>query len=508
MNKKIVNIATLMSVAASPLVGALPVYAADDANNAATATIKATNIEDEQVGVTAYRVIEPTYGANGLTGFKSVEGVNFADINNPTPAEVQKAAMAIINAKGEGFEKVKLNKEGNEYTGQAKPGMYIIIVSGSGKTVYNPGVVSVNYADAHGKILEEERKVDFKTKFNETAYMKSSTPTLTKTIVDSKETNKGDTVAVGQGIKFNINTTIPSYKVSEGETIYEDPTFEITDTLDTTFAEVTNIVVKNEKGALEKDKDYTLKLDKNSFVIKFSKNYLLAHGNEKVNVTYNTKLTKEGASKAFKANKNTAELKYSNDPTNKSSFGTFKEHTYNYSFNFDLKKVDQDSKALEGAEFGLYKEASAKKGSEIAKAKSGEDGIFGFEGLKEGTYYVREIKAPSGYSINDTVFKVDIQANLDDRGILKNYTMKVDGKDLGKDGVLSTFTQTPAVDKDGNVTSKVTGNYADIKIKNTKIGKMPSTGGPGTILLTGAGVVLFLGASSVFAKARKQRTTK
>ncbi len=61
---------------------------------------------------------------------------------------------------------------------------------------------------------------------------------------------------------------------------------------------------------------------------------------------------------------------------------------------FCVKKVDSASgSALSGAEFTLTDAA----GQVIATATSGEDGLFSFRDLTEGTYTLTETKVPDGY---------------------------------------------------------------------------------------------------------------
>lgn len=67
----------------------------------------------------------------------------------------------------------------------------------------------------------------------------------------------------------------------------------------------------------------------------------------------------------------------------------------------ELTKVGSGNAALEGAVFGLYADRAA---SNLLKAlASGKDGKVTFTGLEAGTYYVKEIVAPTGYQLDTTV---------------------------------------------------------------------------------------------------------
>ena len=74
-------------------------------------------------------------------------------------------------------------------------------------------------------------------------------------------------------------------------------------------------------------------------------------------------------------------------------------------------KHDKDNKPLSGAEFTLYSDKECK--NKIASATSDKKGIFEFKGLKDGTYYLKETKAPDGYQANEKVLEVKVEAQKD-----------------------------------------------------------------------------------------------
>lgn len=77
------------------------------------------------------------------------------------------------------------------------------------------------------------------------------------------------------------------------------------------------------------------------------------------------------------------------------------------------KKVDENGNALEGAVIGLFKSDDMEFTTENAlmTVTSGEDGSFSFAEIPYGTWYVREIKQPEGFVLNDTVYEVIITEN-------------------------------------------------------------------------------------------------
>lgn len=84
---------------------------------------------------------------------------------------------------------------------------------------------------------------------------------------------------------------------------------------------------------------------------------------------------------------------------------------YKYELSDDLNKKIQ----LAGAEYGLYAQSDItnligtllyKKDSLIEKKITNEAGLICFENLPYGNYYLKELKAPEGYVLDDTVINV------------------------------------------------------------------------------------------------------
>ncbi|MCI5481396.1 MAG: hypothetical protein MR416_09505 [Lachnospiraceae bacterium] len=76
------------------------------------------------------------------------------------------------------------------------------------------------------------------------------------------------------------------------------------------------------------------------------------------------------------------------------------------------KKDAETDSLLSGAVFGLYSEVSCASESLIEQRTTLASGSVTFTGLEAGNYYVREITAPTGYQLNDSVlaFQVGIKA--------------------------------------------------------------------------------------------------
>ena len=150
-----------------------------------------------------------------------------------------------------------------------------------------------------------------------------------------------------------------------------------------------------------------------------------------------------------------------------------------------MKYGDGDvNKALEGAEFVLYKAGEKVPLTFVKEEKTGKykyapdntedadsklvtdaNGYIDVEGLDVGSYHFEETKAPKGYSIN------------------------TDGKTL-----------TLTVDREV-ATAKL---YNEGGLNDTKLNSLPSTGGMGTYLFTIIGVVVMAGAAGAFFISRRK----
>ncbi len=99
-----------------------------------------------------------------------------------------------------------------------------------------------------------------------------------------------------------------------------------------------------------------------------------------------------------------------------------------YTYEIDLIKydvstfdgTDYDSSALAGATFGVFYDADGtdpvSRSGEPYTVTSGDDGRVIFYGLADGTYYVRETEAPTGYALSDEVLEIILDASLIDSG--------------------------------------------------------------------------------------------
>ena len=474
-------------------------------SDADTATVTIKNVEAGAT-VTLYRIVEPDYSTAGLKGYKAAQGVTIADIKAPTAAEVSAIAQA---PTGLTTATATLAEGASDYTATVGAGTWMVLVKGAGATVYNPMIVSVNY-DGESKTVGGE--VDAQTNWqlgDETAYAKSTTPTVDKKIVstDPVETNtkcnaSGNDVAIGDTVNYEIDTAIPSYS-----TQYTSVTFDISDTLSNgltlNHADGEIVVTVGGTAVAAGDTTYSLTATDNGFTISFADAYIRANGGKAVVVTYSAEVN-ANADLNFDPNTNTAKIKFSNDPTDSSKTGTDEDKTYTYTFEIDgnlngtstgktyqtheVIKVGPDGEVevvseatelldeievtspLAGAVFTLTNKTTNKVYTGTTNAAGY---LEGFTGLDAGTYTLVEKTAPQGYAVDTTEHTVVISATYNTDGTLASYSITID------DDTTSTYEAT--YNTAGEIT-EIKGEQETLTIKNTEIPQLPSTGGIGTTL--------------------------
>lgn len=443
-----------------------------------------------------------------------------------------------------------------DYTADVEPGLYIVIVTGSTQAiVYNPAVVAVNISDANNIAGAQGGSVDmtkyFKVGDNE-VYLKSNKVSVDKSIVTTNEEGEsiksnGGTVAYGDTVNFKIDEmTIPSYSAE-----YTNPKYTITDTLEkTAFSGIQNLTVKVDGTEVAPDTTtYSLVCkDKNggnvspsttgskssaenatTFTVEFTKDFIKANGGKSVVIEYSTKVA-DTAGYNYSENQNTAKVDYSNTP---STTGSVQDTTYHYTFgisanidaeddNIDNDKnkskettneinkvsdadgtytegtdssgnnIKKNTKALPGAEFTLYTNIDFAETHKVGTTESDEYGRVSFTGLNAGIYYLKETKAPANYTINPTVYRIEITPTIGDDGVMTSYSINTyvadeRGEKSGSAVGSATYTNTGyTVNADGSVTNNITidNSNTPLAIVDTKLATLPSTGGVGTIVIT------------------------
>lgn len=306
-------------------------------------------------------------------------------------------------------------------------------------------------------------------------------------IPDTDKVPDKKTVGVGDEVTYTITgPTVPNYDEAYNETTLK---YEITDTLSTglTFAKDKadlKVYTTDVNSPLVEDTDYTFEYDStaNKITISLISSKIRDLKGEAIHVKY-TVTVNENAVVGSDGTINKAEVEYTNNPDGTTD-GSKKEVKV-YSFKIKINKKKDNGSPLKGATFGLYRDAAC--ADKIEEPTSGDDGVINFgdaSKLAAGTYYLKELQAPSGYSALTSVVKVVIStATPNDNTIYDfKYSMNEgDENNVGEDGVIS------------------------LDITNNKGFNLPATGGMGTYLFTIGGLVIMAGAALLLIASKKRR---
>ena len=333
---------------------------------------------------------------------------------------------------------------------------------------------------------------------------------------------------IGDHVPFKLIGTVPKMDGYETYTYTFHDTLSEGLTLDTDSVEVYLAEAKNAEltEALLVHSGYTLSTSPAesdcSFEISFSNLRNLsgidAEKTQYLIVTYTATLN-SSAEIGLNGNPNEVYLTFSNNPNGDGTGNTPEDSVIVFTYELDTTKVageNPDTK-LENAEFVLLNSA----GDKVAKVNSttyqfegwldlptgtgtnsaitygdwttynnsnhviltsDEDGLFQVIGLDDGTYKLREIKAPDGYNLLPADVAVVIEA-----------TTVNDQNWGGTAGNALTNLAVTADEEDGS--ADVTKGIASITIANNKGSTLPETGGMGTTIFYIVGGLLVVGAA-------------
>lgn len=346
------------------------------------------------------------------------------------------------------------------------------------------------------------------------AVIKSTYPTVEKKVKNStdEEFKPNGTAQVGEKVTFQLTAEVPD--MSD----YTQYTFKFVDTMTKglDFAGTDSVTVKIDDKVISKDasaytatytaesKTLTIGFDDLKTVNKEG-NTPVATG-DKIVVTYEAYINKDASHTDPATNK--VHLEYSNNPngSGKGESTPSESKVYTYEIKIDkFYKDNETNKPLAGATFTLTtSETDSTNGIDLINDDAAEGttglvyhvkgldetgtstkvvttdatGKITIKGLKEGTYYLHETAAPTGFNKLTRPIKIQITAGTGD---LRQFTYNVNGKD-----------NTP--------------NDTTIKVENVKGVMLPETGSIGTIGLTALGVAVVL--LGVFAPRKKKKENR
>lgn len=366
---------------------------------------------------------------------------------------------------------------------------------------------------------------------------------------DTADWKLGTTASVGETVTFRIVTMIPNHDLYG-----DDYTFVITDKMadalelvdadkdgnkDIQVTVTEPVAADDSEQALQAELSYSIEtdpaeMDDDDVDFKVTLNNITELQQDTVvEIIYKAKVT---SAAGFK-NINTAILTYSNDPHNLDSTGSVEASASVMLWQFTLTKYLEDASGtpsyyrLGGAEFEIYSkndlenplkfittELTTSTGVKYLKytfdptngtvttlqtLDTGDDGKTDVEytdgghlgqilifGLGEGTYVIRETKAPAGYQVAKGDFEFTVTDTVGLSGTVSNAT-------------ISEATRTEAPGQFTRVLINETHQKYYVGITNAPGSALPETGGMGTMLFTVLGVVLMAGALAFFTLRKR-----
>lgn len=380
--------------------------------------------------------------------------------------------------------------------------------------------------------------------------LKDASVTLEKTV----NTQKEDTVAIGDNVEYKVVSTIPVYEARVDEAFISEglPLYQLKDTLDTglTFDETVGMTVTisgvdNPVAWREGSTRWDYKFEKTTesyhdiLTVTISPRTVLNHQGATVTLEYEATINENVSVCADYGNKNKVVLTYSNNPEVITDSKTLEDKTTVYSFSFCLHKLDGSKDVmLEGAKYSIYN-ADPETGAEPMKFSAGFDTTYQtvffydpddgdvtefttskdkyivFFGLNEGTYYLKETEAPTGYAILAEPAVVTVTALKDEDG---NYTgaCRVDVSnattltedELGGvtliDGAVK-FAGYGSDKEDATSDSYDVGDYEDnhVIIRNYKGITLPETGSINALLVAVLGLLTLTVGAAILLRGKK-----
>ena len=367
-------------------------------------------------------------------------------------------------------------------------------------------------------------------------------PDVEKKVKDRAPAKDGDEYveasdySVGDEIPYKITVKVPQALLNATVADATDFVFEVKDTPE--HLEDKNVKAISSTGEVVTD-GVTITPDSKpnvkggkGFTASFTQAALkeLVGAGDTFTITYTATLLK-GADMTVNGNKNTINLKYSNkiDADGKINPDTSEIEdgavVYTFSIHVDKRGEKKDGDALPGVKFNVYKEVAkgtpdAVKGSTIGitgedkdnwfvkvviddkknddtkyDLVTGPDGKAQVDGLANGTYYLVETATVNGYNLLSGPVKVTIQVS---------YSESWTAKDDYVGDKLVHHEETLHKEYFGGKEGAPGNGYILTTIINRKGFNLPTTGGFGTLLFSGIGVLLVVAGVGVLLSLKKK----
>ena len=357
--------------------------------------------------------------------------------------------------------------------------------------------------------------------------LKTDKPAVEKKVWENEAYTANDTsallgVAYGEGYNdvadYHMGDSVPFsfYSVVPDMTHYETYRYVFHDKMSAGLTlDESSITVTVGGTVLAQGSDYTVVIggdDGCTFevVIADLKQVAAAATGAQIRVDFAATLN-QNAVVGLDGNPNTVYLEYANNPDDSGDTGVTPEDTVIvFTYELDVTKVDarEPDTTLSGAQFKLHDDegkwavlnsegkvtgwADAEDGG--TALTTGADGLIRVIGLDQGTYYLKETKAPAGYNILTEEIEVVVTAATANG---QNWAAE-----MGANKALTDLDVT-AAGKAG------TGSTADgivgITVGNNSGTTLPQTGGMGTTVFYVAGTLLVASAAALLLARRRMK---
>lgn len=303
---------------------------------------------------------------------------------------------------------------------------------------------------------------------------KNEKPTVEKNIIQGKQLVGNNSANIGDVVYFQ--TTITAQAGAKKYVLH--------DTMDNSLTFNNDVAVTYNETTLSNSTDYTVTkpgADGCTFDVTFKDGFLnTLTANAKIYVKYSATVNDKAVVKTPMTNETYLTYGDKNTVTNKPK-------TTTKTFGIPVFKYTGKDTPLKDAQFILSTDSTCNDDTKNLKFSLNESGKYRFntlgtatlksqsngyiyiEGLKAGTYYLKETKAPDGYNLLKTI-------------------------------------QTIEIGEDGSIKLNGTAITDDVRVKNNSGTLLPHTGGAGTTMIYLVGALLVLGSGVVLASKRRSNS--
>ena len=487
----------------------------------------------------------------------ALEGVKFKlehlkdGVEFTTPDAAKPENWELIRPKAVGDQPAKdyfvTDDAGNISVNDLKPGTYRFTEIGYEDGKDNKYIINEN--DQYVFVVEQngttatipanaEHKDDY-TVDGDTVSVFNYVPDVDKKVEKNGKWQEAADYSVGDSINYKIDVTIP-------ENIERLKTFTVTDTPTGLTDNVDTVVVKDGDTAIANEV-YKVEKNGNGFIVKFVPSAMAAYKGKTLTITYTAVLNKDAVT-TIMGNCNTVKLDYSKNvkqngdekPDTDEDKKTVQDEAVVYTFKIHIDKIADDAKKtpLEGVEFDLYKQVEHGAAGAITDAeakalgldetkgwvrvnndvdaagkhvalKTDANGVLEVKGLENGTYKLVETKAKDGYNLLKAPVDVSLDIAYKTTWTETNYYENgvwVKRDVTKKHEAFKSDEAAPGEKMNGGKQegSETGDGVTSTTIINRKGFNLPTTGGFGTLLFSGIGVLLVVAGVGVLLSLKKK----